>query len=96
MLLHKEMAVAATDRSTVLTVRIPAALDRRIARIARQRRSTKSAVLRGVLQRALADGPEPDDPVTEARRQSLLVSSRPSENDALDFITHAGDAGGWR
>jgi len=31
----------------------------------------------------------------EARRQSLLVSGRASERDALDFIEHAADTRGW-
>ena len=33
--------------------------------------------------------------VEEARRQSLLVSRRASERDALDFIEHAADTRGW-
>jgi hypothetical protein len=85
-----------TPRSTVLTIRVPGTLDRRIAQAARRRRSTKSAVLREVLQHAFGAGPEPDDPAREARRQSLLVSGRPSDRDALDFVEHAADNRGWR
>jgi predicted transcriptional regulator len=38
-----------TSRSTVLTIRVPTDLHRRIAQTARRRRSTKSAVLREAL-----------------------------------------------
>jgi len=31
----------------------------------------------------------------EARRQSLLVSGRESERDALELIEHAADTRGW-
>jgi transcriptional regulator of met regulon len=85
-----------TAYSTVLTIRIPADLDRRIAQTARRRRSTKSAVLREALHHAFGTAPEPDDPAKEARRQSLLVSGRPSDRDALDFVEHAADHRGWR
>jgi hypothetical protein len=83
-------------RSTVLTIRVPADLDRRIAQTARRRRSTKSAVLRDALHNAFGAEPEPEDPAREARRQSLLVSSRPSDRDALGFVEHAADDRGWR
>ena len=84
------------DKSTVLTLRVPRDLDRRIERQARRRRSTKSAVLREVLQDAFGNGEPEIDPAREARRQSLLVSGRKSESDALDFIEHSGDQKGWR
>ncbi|HOV84883.1 MAG TPA: antitoxin MazE family protein [Syntrophobacteraceae bacterium] len=32
----------------------------------------------------------------EARRQSLLVSRSPSEEEALDFIEAAADTDGWK
>lgn len=82
--------------STVLTLRVPEDLERRIAREARRRRRTKSAVLREALQGAFGAGPPTDDPVQEARRQSLLVSGRASERDTLRFIERAADARGWR
>jgi hypothetical protein len=85
-----------TALSTVLTIRVPADLDRRIAQTARRRRSTKSTVLREALHHAFDNAPEPDDPAREARRQSLLVSGRKSERDALDFVEHAADRRGWR
>jgi predicted transcriptional regulator len=85
-----------TSRSTVLTIRVPTDLHRRIAQTARRRRSTTSAVLREALDGAFGSGPEPDDPAREARRQSLLVRGRPADREALDFVTHAADDRGWR
>jgi hypothetical protein len=82
--------------SAVLTLRVSEDLDRRIEREARRKRRTKSAVLREVLQNAFGAGPAADDPVREARRQSLLVSGRASERDALRFIERAADTRGWR
>jgi hypothetical protein len=83
-------------RSTVVTLRVPPDLDRRIEREARRRRRTKSAVLREALQNAFGEGMPADDPAREARRQSLMVSGRASERDALEFIEHAADDQGWR
>ena len=85
-----------TPRSTVLTIRVPTDLHRRIAQTARRRRSTTSAVLREALDHAFSAGPAPDDPAREARRQSLLVSGRPADREALDFLEHAADDRGWR
>jgi predicted transcriptional regulator len=85
-----------SERSAVLTLRVPPDLDRRIEREARRRRRSKSAVLREALQSAFSGGPPPDDPAREARRQSLLVSGRASEREALDFLEHATDDQGWR
>ena len=82
--------------STVLTLRVPSDLDRRIESEARRRRRTKSAVLRDVLLGAFAEGPPPEDPSREARRQSLLVSGRPSEHEALAFVAEAADDRGWK
>jgi hypothetical protein len=83
-------------RSTVLTLRVPSELDRRIESEARRRRRTKSAVLRDVLLGAFGDGPPPEDPAREARRQSLLVSARASERDVLAFVAEAADDRGWK
>lgn len=82
--------------SRVLTLRVPDEIDRRITREARRRRKTKSAVLREVVQGAFGAGPTLDDPLAEARRQSLLVSARPSERQALRFIERIADGKGWR
>jgi hypothetical protein len=82
--------------SAVLTLRVSRELDRRIAREARRRRRTKSAVLREVLESAFEGSAPADNPATESRRQSLLVSGRASEKDALRFIEGVADAQGWR
>ena len=82
--------------STVVTLRVPPELDRSIGREARRRRRTKSAIIRELLQAAFRTGGPADDPVREARRQSLLVSGRASERDALRFIQGAADRRGWR
>ncbi len=84
------------ERSTVLTLRVPPDLDRRIERQARRRKSTKSAVLREALQNAFGEGEPAEDPAREARRQSLLVSGRESEREALEFIEESVDDQGWR
>lgn len=84
------------ERSVVLTLRVPLALDRRVAQEARRRRRSKSAVLRDALQGAFGAGGPPDDPAREARRQSLLVSGRASESETIAFIEGAADERGWR
>jgi hypothetical protein len=53
-------------------------------------------VLREVIEAALAGATAAEDPAAEARRQSLLVSGRRSEKDALRFIEGAADVRGWR
>jgi len=80
--------------SAVLTLRVPAALDRQLAREARRRRQTRSQVARTILEAGLSPG-EPDL-AAEARRQSLLVSRRRSEKQAIEFVLRAADAKGWR
>ena len=85
-----------SQRATVLTPRVPSDLDRRIEREARRRRRTKSAVLRDALQGAFGEGPPPEDPAREARRQSLLVSGRASERDVIAFVEDAADDRGWQ
>ena len=85
-----------SEKSTVLTIRVPADLDRRIARAARKRRSTKSAVLREAIASAFGETPKPADPVRQARRQSVLVGGRASERDTLDFIDRVADGKGWQ
>jgi predicted transcriptional regulator len=94
--MHLEASMSTSERSTVLTLRVPADLDRRIEQAARRKRRTKSALLREALHHTFGKGPLPDDPAREARRQSLLVSGRQSERDALDFVEHATDDRGWR
>ena len=82
--------------STVMTLRVPREVERRIQQEARRRKRTKSAVLRDVIEGAFGGGAAADDPAAEARRQSLLVSGRPSEKEALRFIEGAADVRGWR
>jgi predicted transcriptional regulator len=82
--------------SAVLTIRIDANLTRSLAREARRRRKTKSEVAREILAAGLGgDGGEPAL-AQEARRQSLLVSRRRSEREALDFIEQTADVRGWK
>ena len=88
--------MAKPGRPAVLTLRVPPDLDRRIERAARRRRRTKSAVLREALQSAFGGENPSDDPAREARRQSLLVSGRASEQETLEFIERSADDQGWR
>lgn len=83
------------QESTVLTIRVSPALSRRLDREARRLRQTRSEAARAILETAL-QGTAVEDPAAEARRQSLLASSRESENDVLDFITSAADLRGWK
>jgi protein phosphatase len=46
---------------------------------------------RGYLENALGDRGSAAEPAQEARRQSLLVSTRASEREALAFIERVGD-----
>lgn len=79
----------------MVTLRVSSSLNRSIERAARRRRRTKSEIVREILEQGLR-GQEGLDPAQEARRQSLLVSGRTSEKDALAFIESAGDRRGWR
>ena len=84
------------NRSRVVTLRVPAALDRRIAIEARRQRRTKSDLAREALSTAFGESAATEDPSREARRQSLLVSSRKSEREVQGFITAAADHRGWK
>lgn len=86
------MARPKTD-STVLTIRVPAELERRLGREARRRRTTRSQVARAVLEAGLGSGGP--DLATEARRQSLLVSGRRGRHDE-DFWLGVADTTGWK
>jgi hypothetical protein len=88
------MARPKTD-STVLTIRIPATLDRHLAREARRRRQTRSEVARAILQERFEESTG-QDMSAEARRQSLMVSRRRSEREALAFTGASADQRGWR
>ncbi len=80
--------------TAVLTVRVPLPLERRLAREARRRRQTRSALAREILETALRDATT--DLKAQARRQSVLVSRRQSESDILDFLAGASDSGQWK
>lgn len=87
------MARPKTD-TAVLTVRVPSALEKRIAREARRRGRTRSEVARDILELGLGKGA--GDFEAEARRQSLLASRRRSDRDTLHFMTAIADTTGWR
>ena len=80
--------------SSVLTIRVPRALERDLGRLARRRRQTRSEVARDLLEASLA-GERARDPRLEARRQSSLVADHDSEQEALAFITDSADLRGW-
>jgi predicted transcriptional regulator len=80
--------------SNVVTIRVPAELNRRLAREARRQRRTRSAVARDLLMASLQDS-HATDRAAEARRQSLLVREHESEREALQFIADAADLRGW-
>ena len=83
-----------TTPSDVLTIRVPREISRRLAREARRQRRTRSEVARDILATGLA---APDhDPLAEARRQSLLVRARESEQEAIRFIVESADLRGWQ
>jgi metal-responsive CopG/Arc/MetJ family transcriptional regulator len=79
-----------------LTVRISADLGRSVAREARRRQKSRSEVVREILAAALGGDRDRRGCEEEARRQSLLVSRRPSEREALELIEGAADAEGWK
>lgn len=88
------MARSKTE-SAVLTLRVPATLGRHLAREARRLRQTRSEVARSILLESLGATDEPDSSA-EARRQSLLVSRRRSEREALAFTSAVADTRGWK
>jgi predicted transcriptional regulator len=87
------MAKALTP-TEVLTIRVPRALGRKLAQEARKRRRTRSEVARDLIAAGLGEAGE--DPYVEARRQSLLVRERESEQEALQFVVDSADLRGWK
>lgn len=83
------------SRSTVLTIRVPAATGRRLASVARRQRRTRSEVAREFIELALAGAADPD-PRAEARRQSKLASAQAADADALQFAVAVADLRGWK
>lgn len=82
-------------RTAVLTIRVPASLIRRLAKAARARRRTRSAIARDLLETALS-GSSVEDPIAEAHRQSRLASGRAADAEALAFIAAAADVSDWQ
>jgi hypothetical protein len=80
--------------SRVLTIRVPTALDRRLAAEARRKRLTRSEAARAILEEALNTPDE--DPADAARRQSILASRQGADKETLAFIEHLADGRGWR
>lgn len=88
----------ADSSSDVLTIRVPRDVSRKLAREAKRRGRSRSAVARELLVERLSGDPSvvPVDPAAEARRQSLLVRERESEHEALRFLNDTADLKGWR
>jgi len=80
--------------SSVLTIRVPSSLDRRLAQEARRKRLTRSEAARAILEEAL--GKPAEDPGAAARRQSILASRQDADKDTLAFIEQLADDRGWR
>lgn len=76
----------AEKTTSVLTVRIDTDLTDSLAREARRRHTTKSELVRELLFDGLSNGKKRNDLEEEARRQSLLVSDRRSEREALELV----------
>ncbi len=87
--------MSSSRESIVLTIRVPAALGRRLAREARRQRVTRSEAARVILEHGLA-GFADTDLAADARRQSRLAAQSTSEADTLEFIAAAADVQGWR
>lgn len=80
--------------STVLTIRVPRTVGRRLTLEARRRRRTRSEVARAFIEDGLSASTE--DPATEARRQSRLASAHATEREALKFLQDFADLKGWK
>jgi predicted transcriptional regulator len=82
-------------QSSVLTIRVPRDVERRLSREARRQRRTRSEVARAILQAGLSGAPA-DDPRAEARRQSELATASAGNDDTRQFIVDAADLRGWK
>ena len=80
----------------MLTFRASSAVVRALGRMARQRRQSRSELIRAILENALQIESRDNDPAREARRQSLLVRRRDSEREILGFIEQTTDTRDWR
>ena len=81
------------DPTEVLTIRVSRDISRRLTQEARRQRRPRSAIARAILAEGL--GGDSEDPLADARRQSLLVRRRASEREAIQFITAVADLKGW-
>ena len=88
--------MSSSGKSSTLTIRLGAELSRVLEATAQRRRTTKSELVRKVLTAVLEQEGGVRDLAEEARRQSLLVSDRESEREALEFVEQAADNRGWR
>jgi hypothetical protein len=84
----------AKESTSVLTIRVPRSLDRRLTAAARRSRCTRSEAARAILEAALNTSTE--DPLAAARRQSLLASRQDADADTLAFIQSVADVRGWK
>ena len=82
------------EPTEVLTIRVSRDVSRRLTQEARRQRRPRSAVARAILTEGL--GGQFEDPLAEARRQSLLVRRRSSEREAIQFITDVAELKGWK
>ena len=82
------------EATSVLTIRVPRSLDRRLAAEARRSRRTRSEAARAILEDALNKPTE--DPLAAARRQSILASRQDADADTLAFIESIADDRGWK
>jgi predicted transcriptional regulator len=82
------------EPTAVLTIRVSRTLNRRLAREARRRRTTRSNVAREILATTL-DETDRDDLQEEAIRQSRRASAQAADAGALDFIESVADLRGW-
>ncbi len=80
--------------TSVLTIRVPRSLERRLAAEARRQRRTRSDAARAILEQALLAPVE--DPWVAAKRQSLVASRQDADRDTLAFIDAVADERGWR
>jgi hypothetical protein len=83
-------------RSSLLTLRIDSRMANSLSREARRRRTTRSEVVRSILEGALQNENVVASIAAEARRQSLLVRTLRSEKETLDFVAAVADAWDWK
>ena len=73
-------------------IRLEDELDHKLAAIAKQRGLIKSDLVRKAIRRFLNE----NELVSEARHQSLLVTDRKGEQEALEYIEHTADLDGLK